>query len=475
VVSEKFRHQLRQEVMQWQAEGLIDEELYAELANRYQFADLADSARNRFVAILIGLGSVLLGLAAITFVAANWQVLTKPTKVVLLMSLFAGVNAAGFYLWRPPTRSWKARLGKGLLLFASSILGSNFALMSQIFHQNNPIYQLFLIWGLGVLAMAYSLRLTSLGLLALILTWIGYVSGIMNFLIPREVSGLQLAIAHMPLLVSVLGIPLAYWCRSRWIFGLSAVLIVVSLETNLIIFIDDFYNYSPTTEGIMSAIAITLPPALLWAYRDSLWNLPEKVSFDAIARNLSLFFLSTSLYLYSFNFFWSEDAFSPSTSSKIELSDWFGLIDFVFLLVLTIWAWWRLGFLTSNTGSWRLERQSILVGSTILVSGIVIGWHEGVQALGAIATLIFNILLFFFAIAFIRKGLATGNRRGFWGGLLLLVLQIASRMLEYETNLLAKAIALFICGFGIIGAGLWFERYLHTLNALGSTHDPNNS
>ncbi|NJQ98554.1 MAG: DUF2157 domain-containing protein [Hydrococcus sp. CSU_1_8] len=143
MVSEKFRYQLRQEVIRWQAEGLIDEELYAELARRYQFADLADSARNRFVAILIGLGSVLLGLAAITFVAANWQVLSKSLKVLLLMSLFAGVNAAGFYLWRPPAPSWQARLGKGLLLFGSFILGANFALMSQIFHQSGSVYQLF--------------------------------------------------------------------------------------------------------------------------------------------------------------------------------------------------------------------------------------------------------------------------------------------------------------------------------------------
>jgi uncharacterized membrane protein len=474
MVSEKFRHQLRQEVMRWQAEGLIDEELYAELARRYQFADLADSARNRFVAILIGLGSVLLGLAAITFVAANWQVLSKSIKVVLLMSLFAGVNAAGFYLWRPPAPSWRSRLGGGLLLFGALILGANFALMSQIFHQSGPVYQLFLVWGLGVLAMAYSLRLTFLGIFALILTGIGYGAGIMTFLIPTEVSGFQLAIAHMPLLISLLGIPLAYWCRSRWLYGLRAVLIVASFEANLPIFLADFYNYSPTTKGIASAIATSLPPALLWAYRDSLWKISlEKLSFDAIARNLSLIFISTSLYIFSFHWLWDVSPYR--TVSKIEPSDWFGLVDLVFLGTLTIWAWWRLGFLTSNMGLWRLERQSTLIGAAILVSGMVVGWHVGIEALGAIATLIFNLLLFLFAVAFIRRGLATGNRRGFWGGLLLLVLQIASRMLEYETNLLAKAIALFICGFGIIGAGLWFERYLHTLNTLESTHDQNNS
>jgi uncharacterized membrane protein len=99
MVSEKFRHQLRQEVQQWQTEGLIDEQLYAQLAQRYQFAALDTSERNRFVMILIGLGSILLGLAAITLVAANWQVWSREVKVMLLMSLFVGVNIAGYSLW----------------------------------------------------------------------------------------------------------------------------------------------------------------------------------------------------------------------------------------------------------------------------------------------------------------------------------------------------------------------------------------
>ncbi len=92
MVSEKFRYQLRQEVEQWQAEGLINQQLYETITHRYQFSALETSARNRFVMILLGLGSVLLGLAVITFVAANWQVWSRGVRVVLLLSLFVGVN-----------------------------------------------------------------------------------------------------------------------------------------------------------------------------------------------------------------------------------------------------------------------------------------------------------------------------------------------------------------------------------------------
>ncbi|NEN98818.1 MAG: DUF2157 domain-containing protein, partial [Moorea sp. SIO3I7] len=69
-------------------------------------------------------------------------------------------------------------------------------------------------------------------------------------------------------------------------------------------------------------------------------------------------------------------------------------------------------------------------------------------------------LLFLIDIGLIRAGLAEGKRGLFWGGMVLLTLQILTRMLEYDTGLLVKSIVLFLCGLGIIGAGLWFERYL---------------
>jgi hypothetical protein len=43
--------------------------------------------------------------------------------------------------------------------------------------------------------------------------------------------------------------------------------------------------------------------------------------------------------------------------------------------------------------------------------------------------------------------------------MVLLILGIISRMLEYNTGLLAKSIVFALCGIGVIGAGLWFERH----------------
>jgi hypothetical protein len=44
--------------------------------------------------------------------------------------------------------------------------------------------------------------------------------------------------------------------------------------------------------------------------------------------------------------------------------------------------------------------------------------------------------------------------------MLLLTLQIISRMWEYDTDLIFKSFVFAMCGVGIISAGLWFERRL---------------
>ncbi|MGK7878273.1 MAG: DUF2157 domain-containing protein [Xenococcaceae cyanobacterium] len=462
MVSEKFRHQLRKEVDKWQAEGLIDAELYEQLAHRYQFSALDTAARNRFVLILLGLGSVLLGLAVITFVAANWQVWSRELKVVLLMSLFAGVNAAGFYLWRRPVEGWQFRLGMGLLLLGALILGANLALMSQMFHQSGPVYQLYLVWALGVLAMAYSLRLTLLAILAVILTGIGYSWGIPDLLSPGEFSGFQLSLQHMPLLASLLFVPLAYWCRSRWLFGLGTVLVISSLEVNLLRQLEYFYGFSPATGGVIVAIACCLPPALLWAYSDSLWihRPSDTTSFDPIARNLAVFFLSILFYQFSFHFFWE---YSPyQTVVDISWRELLTLPDVLVFGGLTLWAWWRLGYRAGSPFLWQIDLHSTVVGAMIAITAFVVWWQVSVGDLEAIATFIFNVLLFLLAVGLVREALATGKRCGFWTGIVLMVLQLFSRMVEYDTGLLFKAIVLFLCGVGVIAAGLWFERYVRT-------------
>jgi uncharacterized membrane protein len=95
----------------------------------------------------------------------------------------------------------------------------------------------------------------------------------------------------------------------------------------------------------------------------------------------------------------------------------------------------------------------------ITLSALIPFWHLSSGRLAITATIIFNLLSFLLAAGLISEGLAQSQRRFFWGGMVLLSLQILSRMLEYNTDLLFKSLVLFLCGLGVIAAGLWFERY----------------
>jgi uncharacterized membrane protein len=455
MLSEKFRRQLRQEVEQWRTEELIDDFLYEQLSQRYLFSDIEAAARNRFIIILLGLGSVLLGLAIITFVAANWQAWSRGLKVILLLSGFVGINTAGFYLWRRPTEGWQRRLGQGLLVLGALVLGANMALMSQMFHQSGLLYQLYLVWGLGVLAMAYCLRLTLLGMLSALLIGLGYLTslwGSSELGTLGEFSWLRLMVQYMPVLAGLLFIPLAYWCRSRWIFRIALVAIVFSLEASLIRL--DVVGSS----GWMAAIACALPPALLWAYRDSQWKIPPTAeSFEDIARTLAVTFLSLLFYVLSFLGIWNTPSdLSADVSSKLPLPL---LVDILILSGLTLWEWGRLLVLR------RVNLPTSLIAGMIILSAFVSYWHLSVSRSPTVAVLIFNLLLFLLAVGLIREGLSQGQRRLFWGGMVLLTLQIFSRMLEYNTDLLFKSFVLLLCGLGVIAAGLWFERYVRTMRS----------
>lgn len=468
--TDKFRSQLRQEAELWRTEGLINDSQHEQLSQRYQFNTLDTSSRNQFIVVLIGLGSILIGLGVITFVAANWQDLSKNAKVLLLVSLFVSINIAGFYIWRKP-RDSSQRLGNGLLILGALILGANMALMGQIYQVNNSFYELMLAWGIGVLAMAYSLRLTSLSLLAILLIWIGQWgfaidSAFDSAWLYQQLSWSSLIGENMPILACIMFIPLAYLCKSRWVFAFSAIAIVSALLGNLIYYsygIGKLFNLSTLQIG-GSAIALffAIPPVLLWSYDDFRGNLLISRSFKTISQNLALIYLAGAFYSCSFYSLWTNWSREPLETdlSRVNL---FPLISLCVLIIVGIWQWVRLSKrIIRHRPMQSQDLTTIVIGLLIGVSILISIWHTYITSIPEFATFAFNALLFILSIGLMREGLTHGQRRAFWFGLLLLVLRILNWFFLANTGLFFKSLVFVLCGIGVIAIGLWFERYVRT-------------
>ena len=435
MVSEKFRRQLEQEAQKWQSENLIEPTFYELLAQRYQFATLPQEASSRFVYIIISLGAVLLGLGVMTFVAANWQEWSRVTKIIILLGSFLSVNIVGFYFSRQNSNPVLRLLGYFLLLLGGLLLGANLGLMSQLFQQTGEAYQLFLIWGLGLTAMAYSLRLTSLGVLSLILVGSGYLVG-------WEFLQSDMTLQYMPLIALVVFVPLAYWCASGTIFTLNALLLVFTL-----IIVGSRINYP--------LFGFILPSALLWGYG----NLPRTddltISFGKTARFLALLVLGIALYVFSFK--WENYTFSrPSYFDEV----WFSLVvNAIILCLATGWCYLKIGnpFVRSEFSLGWVNKATVSL--VLILCGLTfVNYHT--QTINTL--LVSNILLFLLAIGLIQDGLVKNERLAFWGGMILLVLQVISRTLEYDTQLLLKSVVLLLCGLGVMLAGFLFERRLRS-------------
>ena len=472
--SENFRRQLRSESEGWWREGLIDAKVYEHLAERYDFSSIEKHSSNRFITILIGLGGILLGLGAITLIAANWQSWSRNLQMGVMFSAFVAVNSAGFYCWRRPIdRPGMQKLGLGLLLAGALIMGANLGLLSQMFHQSGSPSVLYLVWGLGVLVMAYGLKLTPLGVLAWLLIlashreaffggWWG--GGMAN-------AGLiGLIQIWLPLLITPLFLPLAHWCRSRVLYGLWGA----GMMTMLL-----------TAGGALvkwNAVSLTcvflLPPALLWVYHARFWQWPvnqvaalkadrpvqQRFGADAvpsdifqpIGQSLAIWFLSISAYGYSLRWAWQNSGafFTEEASMAKSFS-----LSLVVLWAIALYGVWQCILRQRQQPEPKsLWMKTPVFGILLALTGLCVWNQYRVAPSSMWGLVVMNIVLFFIGFAMLHDGMLLGIRHRFWGGMGIVVIGLMTRMFEYDTDLLLKAVVLAGCGIAIIAAGLWFEK-----------------
>ena len=184
--------------------------------------------------MLLGVGGALVGLGALSFVAANWMDLSRSLRVLIIVGAYISslVTAWGCGEDHP-------RASRAFLLLGGFVYGAGIFLMDQMFHQGGPWATAVGWWIVGLIPAALLFRDRWQLLLIQILS-AAYMLGIKAigpaFMFGRARGALPLHALLMPLEASGLLIVLWAtwaWVRGRRAFNVNACLTAIFIASRL--------------------------------------------------------------------------------------------------------------------------------------------------------------------------------------------------------------------------------------------------
>lgn len=124
-----------------------------------------------FIRVLVTIGSILVGLGVLSFVASNWASMGKMLKIMVIIGAL-GISMLGSF----KIEKNYPKTSKALLYLSALIYGSGIFLIGQIFNYGGEFTAAFLLWTIGVLSIALILKEEILFLFAHVLALI-YING----------------------------------------------------------------------------------------------------------------------------------------------------------------------------------------------------------------------------------------------------------------------------------------------------------
>lgn len=150
------------------AQGKTKEELYKELLGQgWTIEDIQENFNvinteqekedtfKKTIRIIVTIGVILVGAGIFSFVAANWQYMSKAVKIVVILILMLMSYGFGWYLKEKLNLD---KIGSALLLLGSIIYGAGIFLVAQIFHIRVNWPDGFILWMIGIIAVAFALE-----------------------------------------------------------------------------------------------------------------------------------------------------------------------------------------------------------------------------------------------------------------------------------------------------------------------------
>ncbi len=257
-----------------------------------------EDAGLNFIRILVTIGSLLIGLGILSFIASNWQYMGKSLKVIVIIAALGISIFTSFKLEKSYPKTSKA-----FLYLSALIYGAGIFLMEQIFNISGELPQAFLLWTLGVVPMALILKEKILFIFAHILAMI-YINGSFNENI---------------LVYGVILVTLFYVGNKYFNYSKLSTFFNNAVALNVVLYALNYFE----VEGIYIGITFLIIGLLMY-------YLKHELNID-IFRLQGLIVIGISGYALTFHRIWEQLKFIQDGNT---IAVGFGIVLIVYLLSL---------------------------------------------------------------------------------------------------------------------------------------------
>lgn len=424
------------EIDRWKADGLVSPEQADQLRQRYDRpATAAESAAVVPWGLLVfaTAGAIVIGLGVILLFAYNWDEIPKAGKLALIFLAVIASHIGGIRLLAKD--GWQPKLGEAIVALGTMFYGAGIWLVAQVYNIDEHYPNGFLFWALGALAMAWAIRSTANGLLAIVLLTIWGCCETFDFRDP-----------HYAAIFIVAGglLPLAWKQRSALLLGATLAAIQILLAANVAGWGGGAHAFTATLAwGVLLVAAARLTEA----DRPDFMGGPTMMAFFGYGAFLFC------AYLLSFHdaadnlLNWHRhDGTQPGLASAFGWA--------LFMLGLGAWAWIARRSLLQK--EMAIEREEWLLPIAVI-------YCFGFAALGGrgwehLVSWSFNLMLLGLAIMWMWRGCRDSLLGTTVIGSLLLSAVVLARYFDLFDSLASRGLAFILLGGIFIAEAMFYRK-----------------
>lgn len=413
------------EIDRWVADGLVTPEQAGKLRARYTPAEAGPPWG---LIVFAAAGAIVIGLGVILLFAYNWAAIPKFGKLGLVFCAIIAAHAGSIRMLAGD--GWRPKMGEALAALATMLYGAGIWLVAQIYNIDEHFPNGFLFWALGALAMAWAIRSTVNGLMAVVLIVIWGSFEIFEFSSPRFGS---------VLLIAATLVPLAWKQRSPLLLAASVLAIQFLVVAN-----------AGSWGGVGHAFVSSLGLAVLLVAAGRL----ARSTFEQCER--VLVFLGTAQFLV-FGFILSFEE-AADDLLKLTGNEDPGLAPcFTWTLVivaLAAWAW--IAERSMLRRRMDVDREEWLLPLMLLVCTVFA--LLGSRDWALLIAWSFNLVLLGTAAMWMWRGCRESRLAPTVLGSLLLSAIVLARYFDLFHSLASRGLAFIILGGVFIGEALYYRR-----------------